>query len=121
VDEVLSSIVVEVLTFALEDEELSSTLVEVWSLKLVDAERLAALDEEPLASRLVDVLGAVELLGESSAPLAHAIPAMSRVAATTPPIVAAVLFGMMNLLGFWTVQACGNPRYWGIRRPSRKS
>ena len=49
------------------------------------------------------------------------LSAMSRVAATTPPIIVAVLFGMMNLLGFWTGQACVRRRHRLISAPSRKS
>jgi hypothetical protein len=88
VDEVLSSIVVDVAPLRLVEDELSSTLV-----------------DDPLSSRLVDVLGVVVLVAESSDPLAHAIPATSNVAATTPPTVATVLFCMLNLLGFRTVQS----------------
>jgi hypothetical protein len=72
---------------------------------LVDDELSSIVVDDPLSSTLVDVLGVVALVGESSAPLAQAIPATSNIAATTPPTVAAVLFCMLSLLGFRTVQS----------------
>jgi hypothetical protein len=80
-------------------------VVEVDPFKLVEDELSSMLVDDPLSSRLLELFGVVVLVAESSDPLAHAIPAMSKVAATKPPIVATVLFCMLNLLGFRTVQS----------------
>jgi hypothetical protein len=109
VDEVLSSMVVGVLGLARE--------VAVCPLRLVEAELSSTLVDDPLSSRLVDVLGVVVLVGESSEPLAHAIPTMSKITAMAPPIVAVVFFDMLNLLGLCVVQACDERRHRRLRVP----